>query len=174
MGNTTFSGAQSSDFSITPTYSQKTVAGMDSLVWTVTFTPSDTGRREALLMIDVSYRDAPEMVQLSGWGSLTPVGIAARGPASGFFVGRNYPNPVGSGGGALSQTIIPYRLSQPSAVRITVYNELGRMIETLVDRAQDPGEYAVVWNAAGRAPGMYTCRFDVAGSGASVRIAVIR
>jgi hypothetical protein len=53
----------------------------------------------------------------------------------------NYPNPFNP------ETIIRYDLSRNTDVQLTVYNILGQEIISLVDRAQNAGQYSVRWNA---------------------------
>jgi hypothetical protein len=61
---------------------------------------------------------------------------------------QNYPNPFNP------STTIRYSLSQPGPVSVRIYDALGRLVETLVDRSGvAPGTYDVTWNteAGGRA-----------------------
>ena len=74
---------------------------------------------------------------------------------------QNYPNPFNQ------QTIIEYYLPdigfQPAEVRLLIYDVLGRLVRTLVDKRQYPGEYSVSWDGLnerrGELPsGVYFCR----------------
>ena len=71
-------------------------------------------------------------------------------------LGQNYPNPFNP------TTTIPYQVSipfQPSThVTITVYDVLGRKVETLVNQDEGPGEKTVVFNASNLASGVYFYR----------------
>ena len=58
----------------------------------------------------------------------------------GFNLYQNYPNPFNPA------TNIQYSLNQSSKVRLTVYNQLGQKIKTLVDSFQNAGEHSTVWN----------------------------
>jgi len=53
---------------------------------------------------------------------------------------QNYPNPFNP------FTTIRYSIEQPGFVRLTVYDELGRLVRALVHEKKPAGEYAVVWN----------------------------
>lgn len=48
---------------------------------------------------------------------------------------QNYPNPFNP------STVIPYRLSRASLVRLGIYNVLGQPVRSLVQTYQEPGEY---------------------------------
>jgi len=73
---------------------------------------------------------------------------------------QNYPNPFNS------TTIIPYEIPQPVTlsgqeptvirhVKITVYDILGRKVETLIDGDVPAGDRSVVFNANGLPSGVY-------------------
>ncbi|MCS6988888.1 MAG: T9SS type A sorting domain-containing protein [Chloroherpetonaceae bacterium] len=59
-----------------------------------------------------------------------------------FELAQNYPNPFNP------TTVIPYRLSAPSDVRLEVFDMLGRKVATLVDARQGAGSHRVAFNAA--------------------------
>ena len=52
-------------------------------------------------------------------------------------------------------TTITYILPQAGHVKITVYDNRGTLVETLVDRPQDPGEYQAVFVPGNHPSGMY-------------------
>jgi uncharacterized protein (TIGR02145 family) len=54
---------------------------------------------------------------------------------------QNYPNPFNP------STVISYRLSVFSNVKLTIYNLLGQKIKTLVNSFQNAGEHSLVWDA---------------------------
>jgi len=53
---------------------------------------------------------------------------------------QNYPNPFNS------STTIKYTLTRSTKVSLQVYNILGELVSTLVEKYQLPGDYAVIWN----------------------------
>ena len=59
---------------------------------------------------------------------------------SDFHLSQNYPNPFNP------ETKISYRLSTGGFTSLTVYDQLGRTIRTLVSQYQASGEHAVVWD----------------------------
>jgi hypothetical protein len=52
----------------------------------------------------------------------------------------NYPNPFNP------STTISYSLANSSAVSLTIFDSLGRVVKTLVDQPQAAGDHQVVWN----------------------------
>lgn len=67
-------------------------------------------------------------------------------------ISRNYPNPFNS------STTIVYAISQPSNVKIEIYDILGRLSEVVENRTVSAGKHMVVWNAFGRPSGVYYYR----------------
>jgi glucuronoarabinoxylan endo-1,4-beta-xylanase len=59
----------------------------------------------------------------------------------GFALMQNYPNPF------LSSTTIGYELSTPSDVQVTIYDILGREVKRFTPGRQQPGVYALQWDA---------------------------
>ncbi len=82
---------------------------------------------------------------------ITAVGIGdrERGMVQNFRLAQNYPNPFNP------STVIRYRLSAGSRVRLTVYNALGQEVRELVNSMQQPGDHAVTFDASGLASGIY-------------------
>jgi hypothetical protein len=78
-----------------------------------------------------------------------------------FELHRNYPNPFNIA------TAIPYRLPSAAAVKLEVFDLLGRRVATLIYGFQQPGNKNVVWNADGHASGMYFYRLTVDGHSAA-------
>jgi len=62
---------------------------------------------------------------------------------------QNYPNPFNP------VTKIQYALPENSLVKITVYDALGKEVETLVDKIHTAGYYEAEWNAADYPSGVY-------------------
>jgi parallel beta-helix repeat protein len=83
-----------------------------------------------------------------------------------YQLSQNYPNPFNS------ETVIWYYLPdvgyQPAEVEITIYNLLGKLVRTLVETRQYPGEHKVTWDGKddlGKevASGIYFYRLKVSG-----------
>jgi hypothetical protein len=71
-------------------------------------------------------------------------------------------------------TTIRYIVPSSGRVLITVYDILGRTVETLVDAPRDAGEYAVRWNAGRRASGVYLCRIRTGTCDQTVKMMLVR
>ena len=80
-----------------------------------------------------------------------------------FELNQNYPNPFNPTT-TISYTIPASSQSFPSQgeglressfVTLTIYDILGREVETLVNKLQKPGYYKIIWNANNYASGMY-------------------
>jgi hypothetical protein len=65
---------------------------------------------------------------------------------------QNFPNPFNP------STVIRYALSAAGGVTLRIYDIFGRVVETLVDKTQSPGRYAVTWQASAAATGVYFCQ----------------
>ena len=73
----------------------------------------------------------------------------------GFVLEQNYPNPFNP------ITNIIYSLPDESNVKLTIYNPLGEVVETLVDEVQSANRYEVVWNAFNASSGIYFYSIEV-------------
>lgn len=66
-----------------------------------------------------------------------------------------FPNPFNSA------VTIEYHLPHQEEVRLEVYDQLGRMIEMLIDEVQPPGDYLVAWRPGDKPSGVYFVRMIV-------------
>ncbi len=71
-----------------------------------------------------------------------------------FALAQNYPNPFNP------STTISYELSALSHVSLKVYDVLGRLVRTLVNKVERPGDYKVEFNAADLPSGLYFYRLQ--------------
>jgi hypothetical protein len=65
---------------------------------------------------------------------------------------QNFPNPFSE------STKLRYRVRSSSHVTIRIYDLNGRLVKTLVDETQNPGEYTLQWNAESMPAGVYTAQ----------------
>jgi hypothetical protein len=79
-------------------------------------------------------------------------GVREESRPTGFGLEQNYPNPFNP------TTTITFRLATASDVRLTVFDILGREVETLVEGFRPAGEYRVPFNGNGLASGAYLYR----------------
>jgi hypothetical protein len=71
-----------------------------------------------------------------------------------FQLHQNYPNPFNP------STMITYRLSAVSFVRLSIFDVLGREVITLVQGNKPGGVYQILWNASQFPSGVYFCRLQ--------------
>ncbi|MEZ4701511.1 MAG: T9SS type A sorting domain-containing protein [Rhodothermales bacterium] len=71
-----------------------------------------------------------------------------------YGLGANYPNPFNP------VTVIPFSLPEASHVSLVVYDLLGRKVETLVDRAMEPGFHQARFDAGALPSGAYLYRIE--------------
>jgi len=84
-----------------------------------------------------------------------------------FVLNPSYPNPFCSG------TTISFEISEPGPVRITVYDVLGRQVQTLLDQSMAAGRHEIHFDGHGLAGGVYFYRVEHGGrvkSGALMRV----
>jgi aminopeptidase N len=71
-----------------------------------------------------------------------------------FQLEQNYPNPFNPA------TVINYYIPHITKVKLTITDELGRVVKTLVDKEQTAGQYSVPFNAKDLASGIYFYTLD--------------
>jgi N-acetylmuramoyl-L-alanine amidase len=101
---------------------------------------------------------------------LVPTG--ARPPGNGlpgkYFLGQNYPNPFNPA------TTVEFTIQNSEPVTLRVYDLLGREVATLVNEIRNPGAYAVQFDAAGLASGVYYYRLTAGGFVETRKMMLIR
>ncbi|MBL7127983.1 MAG: T9SS type A sorting domain-containing protein [Ignavibacteria bacterium] len=80
------------------------------------------------------------------------VGLTSNEVPGEYKLYANYPNPFNPA------TKIKFDIPEKSFVKLTVYDALGREINTLVNNELTPGSYAAEWNGAGYSSGIYFYR----------------
>jgi hypothetical protein len=82
---------------------------------------------------DLTVEDPPNLV--------VPTGVDDQdGIPRTFDLEQNYPNPFNP------ETTIRYQVANTAEVKIQVYNVMGQLVKTLVDRKQAQGNYTIQWN----------------------------
>lgn len=81
------------------------------------------------------------------YGTIVSVGRELSAPQT-FDMLTNYPNPFNNA------TVISYTIPSDSHVNITIYDVLGRNIETLVDERRQRGKFEIYFDAQGLASGL--------------------
>ena len=85
-------------------------------------------------------------------GTITPV--SGHQLPKTYSLSQNYPNPFNP------TTVINYSLPRRSFVTLTIYDDLGRQVQTLVDNEQSAGNYSVDFNASSLPSGAYFYRIQ--------------
>lgn len=87
------------------------------------------------------------------YGRMTAVNPEPEIPED-FQLMQNYPNPFNP------STSISFSIPKHAHVRLQVFNSLGQLIRTLVDKDKQPGTYTITWDATRKASGMYLYRME--------------
>jgi len=66
-----------------------------------------------------------------------------------FVLRQNYPNPFNP------TTIISFTLNKALPVKLSIYNQLGQQVSTIIDNQVVPGNYQYTWDAAQFSSGIY-------------------
>ena len=74
-------------------------------------------------------------------------GITKSEPST--LVSENFPNPF------TNFTTILFNLHKREKINLTIYDNMGRIVATLVDEEKDPGNYAIPFNADNLSEGVY-------------------
>lgn len=93
--------------------------------------------------------------------------------SQGFYLNESCPNPFSG------TTTISYQLTRSSDVLLTVYNQLGQKVRTLVQEKQVVGKQSVTWDGCNNAgqqltPGIYMCRLQANSKVQTRKIMLVR
>lgn len=72
-------------------------------------------------------------------------------PPQGFFLGSNYPNPVGASG----ITNLRFHTTVSGNTSVKIFDENGREVATVLDEHHTPGDYSAQWRPTAMANGTY-------------------
>ncbi len=100
------------------------------------------------LVKEGEYQDRIKNILKKNFGAKQNVETTELIPKS-YQLYQNYPNPFNP------VTTIKYDIVKAQNVKVTVYDILGREITTLVNTQQQPGTYAITWDASSVASGIY-------------------
>ena len=74
--------------------------------------------------------------------------LSNQSPAE-FSLSQNYPNPFNP------STTIKFSMANQDNVRLTIFNAMGQIVKTLVNKNFNPGNYEIKWDASGQSSGVY-------------------
>jgi hypothetical protein len=139
-----------------------------SAAWPVTV-------RWAIDAADGSAIELNESVKMTGSGSAVipgegPIVIRTGAPAlpAAFSLRQNYPNPFNP------VTTISYDLPANAAVKLTVYDLLGREVAVLAEGVQEAGTHDVVFDASGYPSGVYFYRIEAGAFSAARKLVLMK
>lgn len=81
---------------------------------------------------------------------------------------QNQPNPFNP------VTSVAFTLPRAGAVRLTVYNLRGQVVERLVEGHLEAGEHVATWDASGHPSGLYVCRLQAAGIDETRKMSLVK
>ncbi len=138
--------------------------------------PEAIGHRLGVAVDNTNGDGDPDTAEDNSWAELDnvrlfrSVGTAVEREAPALFeLAQNAPNPFVAG----TSTYIGYRLNRAGAVRLEVFDVLGRRVRTLVETVQPVGPHAVRWDGRDEAsrvvpPGLYFYRLASGADGHAV------
>ncbi len=86
----------------------------------------------------------------------------------GYRLYNTFPNPFNI------STIIPFKISNPGNVKITVYDLYGREITILTDRYYYSGKYSLQWNAGTISSGVYFIRMKCGNTQSVIKTVLLK
>ena len=84
----------------------------------------------------------------------TVMGINDRGTEWGYSLNQNIPNPF------KGTTQISYKVPKPSDIKISVFDSSGNLLDKVVDRFHEAGEYSFRFNDESISPGIYFYKLE--------------
>ena len=81
---------------------------------------------------------------------------------------QNYPNPFNP------STLIKFDIPKTSNVRVSIYDNTGRLVETIVNKSLSYGTYEVQWNAGSYPSGVYFYRLETDGFSQTKKMLLVR
>ncbi|MCP4581948.1 MAG: T9SS type A sorting domain-containing protein [candidate division Zixibacteria bacterium] len=87
---------------------------------------------------------------------------------SSFQLSQNYPNPFNA------STEIRYSLAELMEINISIFDALGRKVESLYDGVQQAGQYAISWDASDQPSGIYFARLNSMDKTESIRMLLLK
>jgi hypothetical protein len=130
----------------------------DHFVIPVRFTPPGVGQ----------YRGLLSVATVEHYYQIPVLGRGVPPQGSGALVLNVAPNPFNL------MTTIRYVLPEPAAVKITLYDILGRMTKQIDVLPQPAGEHSVMIDAAGLASGVYFATIEAAGQIATRKVLLLK
>ena len=113
----------------------------------------------------------PRVIELDAFSTPIVFAVSGESPAGGsspFALHAAYPNPF------RGRAVVAYDLEQASALRLAVYDVLGREVAVLVEGEQGAGRHEAVFEGAGLVSGVYLVRLTTGASSATRTLTLLR
>ncbi len=85
-----------------------------------------------------------------------------------YLLKQNYPNPFNP------STVIEFVVRSSGLVRVKVYDVLGRLVKTLVEKVEKPGDYEIRLDGTGMSSGVYFCRMQAGGYSRTIKMLLMK
>lgn len=97
------------------------------------------------------------MVKTDSLGNIKPVGISNNEIqiSESFVLHQNYPNPFNP------STNIKFDLFENSFVELIIYDNLGKIVATLLNQKINSGQHSIAWGGKNLSSGIYYCKIIV-------------
>ena len=95
-------------------------------------------------------------------------GIQQKNKVAGYHLYQNVPNPF------MNSTIINYQVPKPSAVKISVFDSAGNLIDIPADRKHEAGIFSLQFNRKDLPPGVYFYKMESGDFNATRRMVLVR
>ena len=89
-------------------------------------------------------------------------------PPKKFSMSQNYPNPFNP------STKIEFEIPVSSFVKLTIYDVMGREVETLVNKDLKAGTYDATWNASNYSSGIYFARIESGSYVSNIKLLLLK
>ena len=106
-------------------------------------------------------------VYVNGGNSAGITGDAPRVPSE-FVLQQNYPNPFNP------STVISFDIPEPAWVRLVIYDNLGRIVTTLMDDQRSAGHYDVPFNTRTLSSGTYFYQIAAGNHASTKKMLLVR
>ncbi|UCE67846.1 MAG: right-handed parallel beta-helix repeat-containing protein [Candidatus Zixiibacteriota bacterium] len=85
-----------------------------------------------------------------------------------FILDQNYPNPFNA------YTTIEFTIAEPQNIRLSVYDILGRQVQTLIDEHKQAGTHTITFDASDLSSGVYFYRLQAGDTVESKRMILLK
>lgn len=98
----------------------------------------------------------------------SPTGIETNSIPNTITLGQNYPNPFNP------ETLINFSIEKRSNVNLSIFNQTGQLIQTLINREMGYGNHSVNFDAIGLSAGIYYYTLTTDGNAISKKMILIK